>query len=94
MTVLGTVRRRSAPARSLLVMLELAGQRAARKGPGVLHLARARACCVVRSILHVQAGLSGLRETSVDRSVELANRYANFGVISSFCAARRAAAVR
>jgi hypothetical protein len=40
---------------------------------------------LVRSVLHVQAGLSGLRETSVDRSVELANRYANFGVISSFC---------
>lgn len=40
---------------------------------------------VVRSVLHVQAGLSGLRETSVDKSVELANRYANFGVISSFC---------
>ncbi|MEO8549203.1 MAG: hypothetical protein ABI678_04500 [Kofleriaceae bacterium] len=42
---------------------------------------------VVRSVLHVQAGLSGLRETSVDKSVELANRYANFGVISSFCVA-------
>jgi len=40
---------------------------------------------VVRSVFHVQAGLSGLRETSVDKSVELANRYANFGVISSFC---------
>jgi len=40
---------------------------------------------VVRSVLHVQAGFSGLRETSVDQSVERANRYANFGVISSFC---------
>ena len=40
---------------------------------------------VVRSIMHVQAGVSGLRETSVDRSVELANRYANFGVIAAFC---------
>lgn len=40
----------------------------------------------IRSVMHVQAGMSGLRETSVDRSVELANRYANFGVISSFCA--------
>jgi hypothetical protein len=40
---------------------------------------------VIRSIFHVQAGVSGLRETNVDRSVELANRYANFGVISSFC---------
>jgi hypothetical protein len=54
------------------------------KGPGVL-IALALAMLVFRSILHVQAGLSGLRETSVDRSVELANRYANFGVISSFC---------
>ena len=49
---------------------------------------------VVRSFIHVQAGFSGLRETQVDRAVELANRYANFGVISSFCARRRAAAVR
>lgn len=40
---------------------------------------------VVRSIIHVQAGITGLQTTSVDRSVELANRYANFGVISSFC---------
>jgi hypothetical protein len=54
------------------------------KGPGVL-VALALAMLVIRSVLHVQAGLSGLRETSVDRSVELANRYANFGVISSFC---------
>ena len=41
---------------------------------------------VVRSCLHVQAGMAGLRETSIDRSVELANRYASFGVISAFCA--------
>ncbi len=40
---------------------------------------------VVRSIIHVHAGITGLQTTSVDRSVELANRYANFGVISSFC---------
>jgi hypothetical protein len=55
------------------------------KGAGVL-LILAAAMLVLRSILHVQAGISGLRETSVDRSVELANRYANFGIISSFCA--------
>ncbi len=55
------------------------------KGAGVL-LILAAAMLVIRSILHVQAGVSGLRETSVDRSVELANRYANFGIISSFCA--------
>lgn len=40
---------------------------------------------VVRSVIHVQAGITGLQTTSVDRSVELANRYANFGVISAFC---------
>ncbi|CAN5245095.1 hypothetical protein BH11MYX1_BH11MYX1_48850 [soil metagenome] len=39
----------------------------------------------VRSIIHVHAGITGLQTTSVDRSVELANRYANFGVISAFC---------
>lgn len=67
----------------LLVLLDLPGK-VLTKGPGVL-VALALAMLVFRSILHVQAGLSGLRETSVDRSVELANRYANFGVISSFC---------
>jgi len=56
------------------------------KGPGVL-IALALIMCVARSVLHVQAGMSGLRETSVDRAVELANRYSNFGVISAFCAA-------
>jgi len=54
------------------------------KGPGVL-VALGVAVLVLRSILHLQAGISGLRETSVDHSVELTNRYANFGVISSFC---------
>jgi len=54
------------------------------KGPGVL-LVLTVAMLVVRSFIHVQAGFSGLRETSVDKGVELANRYANFGVISSFC---------
>ena len=67
----------------LLVMLQLPGSEL-QKGPGVL-IVLTVAMLVVRSGLHVQAGLSGLRETSVDRSVELANRYANFGVISSFC---------
>jgi hypothetical protein len=66
----------------LAIMLQ-AGS-ALQKGPGVL-LVLTVAMLVVRSIIHVQAGLSGLRETSVDRSVELANRYANFGVISAFC---------
>jgi hypothetical protein len=68
----------------LFVMLELPGSEL-QKGPGVL-LVLTVAMLVVRSIIHVQAGVSGLRETNIDRSVELANRYANFGVISSFCA--------
>jgi hypothetical protein len=68
----------------LIVMLDLPGSEL-QKGPGVL-LVLTVAMLVVRSIIHVQAGVSGLRETNIDRSVELANRYANFGVISSFCA--------
>lgn len=69
----------------LLLLLELP-RKALVRGPGVL-LLLALVMLLIRSILHVQAGLSGLRETSVDKSVERANRYANFGVISSFCAA-------
>jgi hypothetical protein len=68
----------------LVALLQLPG-RALQEGPGVL-IVLAVGMLVARSAIHVQAGLSGLRETSVDRSVELANRYANFGVISSFCA--------
>jgi hypothetical protein len=56
------------------------------QGPGIL-LFVAIVMLFIRSIFHVQAGLSGLRETNIDRSVELANRYSNFGVIASFCAA-------
>jgi hypothetical protein len=66
----------------LLIMLQAGSE--LQKGAGVL-LVLTVAMLVVRSIIHVQAGLSGLRETNVDRSVELANRYANFGVISAFC---------
>jgi hypothetical protein len=38
---------------------------------------------LIRSIMHAHAGLSGLGSRSLDRAVELAKRYANFGVISS-----------
>jgi hypothetical protein len=55
------------------------------RGPNILVLLSV-VMLLVRSILHAHAGLSGLRTTSLDRSVEAANRYANFGVISSFCA--------
>jgi hypothetical protein len=65
----------------LIVMFKVPG---AMKGTGVLMMLSLM-LLVVRSVLHVQAGMSGLRETSVDRAVEAANRYANFGVISSFC---------
>jgi hypothetical protein len=68
---------------ALLVMLAMSGSELQR-GANVL-LVLSLIMLLVRSGLHVQAGMSGLRETSVDRSVELANRYANFGVISSFC---------
>lgn len=40
---------------------------------------------LVRSSLHVRAGLAGLRDSSFDRPGELAARYAAFGVISAFC---------
>ncbi len=41
---------------------------------------------VVRSILHVRAGISGMSSTSIERAVEHANRYSSFGIISAFCA--------
>jgi hypothetical protein len=68
----------------LLILLDLPG-RALAKG-ATMFMVLAVALLVIRSFLHVQAGFSGLRETDIDRSVELSNRYANFGVISSFCA--------
>jgi hypothetical protein len=40
---------------------------------------------VIRSSLHVHAGASGLRETSLESACERANRYANFGMITAFC---------
>lgn len=40
---------------------------------------------LVRSCLHLRAGLSGLRETSFDRPGDLASRYASFGIVSSVC---------
>lgn len=83
MTVLGACGA-VATATALWLMLQMGGNTLT-KGAGVI-LILGLAMLLIRSILHVQAGMSGLRETSVDRSVELANRYANFGVISSFCA--------
>ncbi len=68
----------------LMLVFQLPGRSLA-QGPGVL-LVLALMMLVIRGVIHVQGGLSGLRMTSLDRSVELANRYANFGVISTFCA--------
>ncbi len=51
-------------------------------GPGLVVVA-ALGLLLVRSWLQLRAGLGGLRETSADRSVDLANRYAGFGVVSS-----------
>jgi hypothetical protein len=59
--------------------------RGLRDGKNVL-LMLALVMLIVRSVLHVQAGVSGLRTTSIDRSVELSNRYASFGIVSAFCA--------
>lgn len=42
---------------------------------------------VVRSCLHIRAGLAGLRAFSFDRPGELAARYARFGVVSAVCIA-------
>jgi len=68
---------------ALLVMFKAGGY--LMQGPGVL-LMLALIMLAIRSFIHLQAGIAGLRETSVERSVDLANRYANFGVITSFCA--------
>lgn len=67
----------------LILMFQLPGK-ALQQGPTVI-MVLCLVLLVVRSIIHVQAGVSGLQTTSVDRSVELAHRYANFGVISAFC---------
>jgi hypothetical protein len=40
---------------------------------------------LVRSSLHVRAGVSGLRASSFDRPSELVTRYASFGVLSACC---------
>jgi len=68
----------------LVVMLQSGGEIFAH-GVGVLLLV-GLVMLFIRSIFHVQAGLSGLRETSLEGAVQKANRYAGFGVISSFCA--------
>ncbi len=41
---------------------------------------------IVRSVIHVNAAIQGLRETRLDVSVQAANRYADFGVIAAMIA--------
>ncbi len=41
---------------------------------------------VIRSVLHVVAALTGLRETRIDQVVASVNRYCDFGVIAGFIA--------
>jgi hypothetical protein len=43
------------------------------------------ALLLIRSCLHLRAGLAGLRDTSFDRPGELVARYASFGVLSAVC---------
>ena len=71
-------------ATTLLAVFET-GLRALREGR-VMVLTLALVMLVVRSILHVRAGISGMTTTSIDRAVEHANRYSSFGIISAFCA--------
>lgn len=58
------------------------GYEALVQGPGVVVIG-VLGILLVRAALHVRAGLGGLAETSLDRSVERAKRYADFGVVSS-----------
>lgn len=71
-------------ATTLLAIFET-GLRALREGR-VMLLTLALIMLVVRSVLHVRAGVSGMNSTSIDRAVEHANRYSSFGIISAFCA--------
>lgn len=72
----------------ILVMLGALTPHHLRHGWGVM-LVVVFALLVVRSSLHIRAGLAGLRDGSLqlsfDRPGELAGRYAAFGVISAFC---------
>jgi hypothetical protein len=80
MAVLGTAGLLAAGA-LLLADLET-GYAEIMHGPGSIVIG-ALGLLSFRSWLHVRAGLAGLRETSIDRSVDLANRYAELGVVSS-----------
>lgn len=82
MTVLGSYGVLSTGA--IVWMLGVLSPHHLRHGWGVM-LVVVFALLVVRSSLHVRAGLAGLADSSFDRPGELAARYAAFGVISAFC---------
>jgi hypothetical protein len=69
---------------SLYALLQLPSQFLAQLA-GVLLLIIV-AMLVIRSALHVVAGWRGVSETHMDRAVEAAGRYADFGVITAFVA--------
>jgi hypothetical protein len=66
-----------------LVFKEVQGNHALAYGSGVL-VVLGLVALVIRSVIHLQAGMAGLRETSVASSAALANRYATIGVLTSF----------
>ena len=68
----------------IVVMLGALSERHFRHGWGAM-LGLMFALLAVRSLLHLRAGLAGLRNTSFDRPGDLAARYARFGVVSAFC---------
>jgi len=82
MTVLGSYGALSTAA--LLWLISALSPHHLRHGWGVMLLV-VFALLLVRSWMHVRAGLAGLRASSFDRPGELAARYAAFGVISAFC---------
>ncbi|TMQ03284.1 MAG: hypothetical protein E6J90_08650 [Deltaproteobacteria bacterium] len=82
MTVLGSAGALSAG--TIVLILGALSPQQMEHGWGVM-LVVVFALLVVRSSLHIRAGLAGLRDGSFDRPGELAARYASFGVISAFC---------
>jgi hypothetical protein len=69
---------------AIVLMLRELPSRHLQHGWGVM-LVVVFSLLLVRSCLHLRAGLTGLRESSFDRPGELATRYANFGIVSSVC---------
>jgi len=82
MTVLGSYGALSTAA--LLWLISALSPHHLRHGWGVM-LIVVFALLLVRSSMHLRAGLAGLRDSSFDRPGDLAARYAAFGVISAFC---------